>query len=526
MKTFRLPPSVLFWMAQAFLFFLLTTTFKYLHFEDLEFTGDNYQYLQLAKNLSEGNGYGTTVAGTFTPSNWFPPAYPAMLAFLKKIGIQDTGQLKWINLLLFFIGWCALTWRLHRLRAINFFVLVTSGVLLMANAPFIAWSNKVMSEMLFFMFTALAFAVWPLVEAKWHWKSKALPLTLLFIAGAYYTRGIGVALLAGMGLHLLVEKRWRTLAALVLGFGLLAAPWSLRNASHGLGGRYLSTMTVVNPWNDDLGKVDGTSGWITKLERNAYDTIFKGFTEVSAPGVPLPKDPTTTMWIWGVLFLALLGWGISRWKSMNWSVAGYLAASAVIFLLWHGGNGARYVYPLTPLLVLGFMTGAADLAQRVAARLQLNARWSPLLLLALLFWMRPPMEIAHQAQANHETPGQAAFIQHSDTLRMLAAETDVIVSRKPEITSYLCDRKSVRFPFTSDSLAMLDFFVKHDPKYIIIDANTGFPQAAKFLVPFLNRHKTNWAIVDEKKLGNTSGYLLVCRPGAFTELKAKWEQAK
>ena len=482
-------------------------SFSEVFFEALEFTGDNYVYLELAQNISDGKGYVTCEGETCEPSNWFPPAYSAFIAFMSAIGADSPAALKWLNLILLLGGWGLMGLALHR-KGLSHATFLVAGILLATNWALLGWANRVMSEMLFWSFSALAFIAFDRLRKHFRWKSLPFLVLILALAAAYLTRGVGIALLGGVVLGLALKRQWKLGALVILGFGLLIAPWSIRNSVHGLKGRYLKTIVTDNPWDADSGELTTTEAWLKKLKKNTYDTTVRGFIEVCAPGIPLPKEPSPRMWIFGSLFVLLCGWGMAQWKGLNWVVVGYVAASVAIFLLWHSGNGARYVWPLAPLLTLGLVTGVADLGRRVLSRIGASSAWVPFLLLGLLFWSKSSYDSAQTRQKTPFTVGQLQYLALSDTLNELAAPDDFVVLRKPEITRNLADVKCVRFPFTSDSLAMMEFLVKTNPRYILIDNGTGMSQSAKFLVPFLNRHRQLWSMEVTKSENNITSYLL------------------
>lgn len=78
--------------------------FSEVYFEPLEFTGDNYAYLELAKNLENGDGYVTCKGADCSPDNRFPPGYSVFIVLMNSLGIVSISALKWSNLMLLIAG--------------------------------------------------------------------------------------------------------------------------------------------------------------------------------------------------------------------------------------------------------------------------------------------------------------------------------------------------------------------------------------------------------------------------------------
>lgn len=405
-------------------------------------------------------------------------------------------------------------------------VLLVAGIMLATNWPLLGWANRIMSEMLFWALTATALFAYDFFRRHYRWKSKSFLILVVALAAAYYTRGVAIALVGGVLLSLFVKREWKAGFLLVLGFGLLIAPWSIRNAIHGLPGRYMHSVMVDNPWNLDSGNLTTSEAWVKKLKTNAYDTTIRGFVEVSLPGVPFPKESTMINWMIGSLFLLFCVWGISQWNGLNWAVGGYLGASVVIFLLWHSGNGARYVWPLAPVIMIAFISGVSDLGHRILSRVGASSQWVPFMLLVMLFWSKSSFDQVHKRQTAPLSVGQLQYISLSDTLNHMAEPNARVVVRKPEITRSIAPVHGIRYPYTSDSLALLEFLVDKDPAFILIDNGAGFSQTAKFLVPFLNAHKEIWTAVVTKSKDNNSSYLLRYHADKGEELLESWRTVK
>jgi hypothetical protein len=166
-----------------------------------------------------------------------------------------------------------------------------------------------------------------------------------------------------------------------------------------------------------------------------------------------------------------------------------------------------------------------DLGKRTLGRMGASYNWVPFLALAMMFWSKSGYDSAKARQATPLSPGQLDYLALSDTLNTLAQPADLAVVRKPEITRNLAHVRCITFPYTKDSLEMMQFFAKHKPQFILIDNDAGFTQSAKFLVPFLNAHRQLWSVLVQKQQGNSSSYLLKYNAEKGQALWESWQAA-
>ena len=491
----------------------------YMFMKDLNPNGDNYYYLHLMQNMWEGNGYGTSYGGEFKPSNWFPPGYPLILLAERWLLGYNLISFKWVNLL-FLLGTAWLVWGWLKDWLGERTLPLVIGVMLLLNAGLLHFGVQLMSEVPFMFFTVLAFRfIHKLQDVEPFWRSPYFYLALVSMALVFHIRGIGLALPAAFFVHQMLKKQWKLAVAMTLGFVLLAMPWSLRNQHHGLKGRYLETATTKNPWNPEEGSLETVEDWKEKLTKNAYDTMFRGSMEVTLPHL-YPTTQEKHIWILGAMMLSLILFGLYMLGPMGRFLIIFMAANGAIFLMWHGGNYSRYVWPLAPVLYLGLFTGILTLVRWGSERLNIQYVSSfAFILLGLLFWNRTRLDQYHVNSQNPLNEGFQQYIAFGDSVKGDRLKDPMVVCRKPMIFHEHSGARTSRFPFTTDSLAMLEYFVKTDPDYIIID-NMGYNSAAKFLVPVLNKNPDLFYVDSE---GKANSYLLRYRKEVGLAKLEQWK---
>lgn len=492
---------------------------KHMFMSDLNPNGDNYYYLHLMQNMWEGNGYGTSNSGVFKPTNWFPPGYPLILLVERWLLGDNIVSFKWVNLL-FYLGTVLLTWDWLKNWLDNRALPLVIALMILMNGGLWHFGVQLMSEIPFMFFGILALRSMHLLEERTEfWKSPHFYLALVSIGFAYHIRGIGVVLPAAIVLHQLLRKQWKLAGTILVAFMLMATPWMVRNSQHGLEGRYLETVTKKNAWNPEEGAVTTMDDWTKKLKKNTYDTLVRGALEVTIPHL-YPTEQERWVWVLGSIFLLLILFGLFVLGPTGRLLILFLAGNGAVFLMWHGGNLSRYVWPLTPILYLGLFNGVLFCVRWVSNRL--NVRYASsfaFILLALGFLTRPRLDQFHTVSQNPMNNGFKTYLGFADSVKFDNLKNPMIVCRKPLIFHKHSGARTSRFPYTTDSLKMLQYLVKTDPDYIVLD-NMGYNSSSKFLVPFLNKNKDIWYL--DTKDNEVNMYLLRYRKEAGESKLAEW----
>ncbi len=161
--------------------------------------------------------------------NWWPPGYPVFLGLLYEVFGPNHRVAAFVHVLLGTLV-CGLVYAIAR-RASGARIAFVAALLIALNPHYVFMTNLVASENLFAVWFALG--LW-LAMRPWKHKRQAV-WTGIVMALASLTRAVAVLLPA---LVLLWKRRmaemesraWRgDAAALLLAFGLVILPWSVRN---------------------------------------------------------------------------------------------------------------------------------------------------------------------------------------------------------------------------------------------------------------------------------------------------------
>ena len=200
--------------------------------EGLGLSDDSIGYISGARSMLAGHGYREAWLATAQPVTHFPPAFPAVLAFIGLFRLDPLRGARFLNAVLFGLSiflMGILGWRMTKSLPAG---LALAGLFLL-NDSLLRVHAVAMSEPLFIFLSLLAFWMFDLyMERDEHW------LWLLacgVLAGmAYLTRYAGLALVATFLVALAVLHRsWRSglrsVGIFLLGFLPWAAGWAIRN---------------------------------------------------------------------------------------------------------------------------------------------------------------------------------------------------------------------------------------------------------------------------------------------------------
>ena len=327
--------------------------------------GDNASYYMLGKALSNGEGFVNVSRITRTPNNHYPPGYPAILSVAMQIS-DDFVFLKVLNGL-FFLGSVLLLFYLIRKITGSSVLSFICGLAVLGNFHLQQYSSLLMSEVPFMFFTlGVLYLLTSLYEREGDMKDWRFWAALLMTIIAYYIRSLGLALVAGMIFYLAMDRKWKEAAATFVVFVAAAMPWFLRSQRLG-GGSYTRQLKMINPYRPELGTAD--TGDIVKrvfenLERYISVEIPYALFPVDIPDYSQPA--AAGGWVAGIIIIALTLFGVLMLPRMKWLLLGYLLATFGILMLWPDvWVGVRFMIPVIPLLIFGFLNGTWLLLERL-----------------------------------------------------------------------------------------------------------------------------------------------------------------
>lgn len=520
--------------------------------------GDNAEYYALAESLATGQGYRELYSVGRPEHNHFPPGYPLLMAAMMKLGIKEAAPLTLLNGLFLWGALLLLFLLFHRWSGSPELALAAACLCLL-NAHLLKYSTVMMSEVPYLFFLALALFAYCRLPGAGTARSRIAWMGLLVAAAVMllYIRTAAIAVVAAIGLHLLVRRRalW---AAIFLGVVALSQlPWRMRSISLG-GDPYLKQVLLVNPYRPELGGMHAWD-WLARLGGN-----IQRYTFHEVPGGMLPwtgrisgsLQPTAEEWMWPALLFPLMVFGLARMRKDRLLLALLLAASLSLLMCWPPvWSGVRFLLPLVPFLVFLACHGAYALAGLLAARARLPAwcAWAitaPVLLLcALHLWKHvllegPAMDRTHvrelagqrtvvldrerkvcfapcvlALEADRNNPYPAGYKEYFAVAARVGktlpgGDSTVVCCRKPALFHLFAHCLATSFPKTADPDSMVAFLRERRVTHVVVD-QLGYADVDRYLVPVIEHDPLKFPVLwkEQGHADSTSAtYLLGFRP--------------
>lgn len=472
----------------------------------LDLNGDNFNYLLLSKAIAEGKGYVSTLSGTEVPTNFYPPGYPTILAFFRLFLGENIIAFKIINgiflltaiLLLFAVGKSITTKK---------GVFFSISILLLLNYHIMRFSTMIMSEMTFILFYSLAiYSIYKLPVNNKFFKSPYFYLLITSISISFYTRTVGITIFGATLLHYLFLKQWKISGSIILSFILLYLPWQLRNASHGINSRYLGTVMTVNPWQPEKGNISTVSEFFEKMIANFNETVIKGFIDSLFPFLEINYNSETSalLLVSSLIILGIIFYGALKMGKLKYVFLFFILGNIGLFMLWHGGNGIRYVIPIIPIIFICFFNGLFEILNLILKneRVIVKSGYSILLLgfLSLSSFNNQAKINKQDYPANFQN-----YINIAKSVKLNTPQDVIICGRKPEILHYFSERPSFNYKYSSNTNEVIEDLENHNADYVILD-QLGYGSTPMYLVPAINANPSRFKSVIH--LENPDTYLL------------------
>jgi hypothetical protein len=440
--------------------------------------GDTAGYVTLAHSLLDRGTYQDLWQPGQPPHTKYPPVFPALLAAAIVLGARTWGALKVVPALFTTLSvLLAYLWTRER-RGAPFAAAV--AVLTAASSAVLWSSHWELSEPPFMALTFLS--LWAFDRAlpshgadvpdRPHDRTVAWLAVGTVAAGlAYFTRSAGLPLLAAAAIWLVLHKRWRTAAALVVGVGGLAVLWSMRG---GQGAQYVSEFWMIDPYQPDLGRV-GVGGLVLRVIDNAKLYVL-AYVPTGLTGLHGPVAAPI-----GLALFAFGGWG---WLRRAWPRPGvaelFVPMYLGLILLWPAvWSGDRFALPLLPPLLfyagealLHLVRNADVTVRRVVAGLAIALFAVP----SLSSWSSE-RRTAAGCKALVQTDGAFScwgtrtyeFVEAAVWGGSHLPDGSVVLTRKPRIWYVESGLPSETFPFTKDVARFLAFADSVGARYVVMD---------------------------------------------------------
>ncbi len=466
----------------------------------LDLNGDNANYIRLAQSMADGNGYSSPTVDGLKPASHFPPGYSTFLSFFMWMGIQNLVFFKALNGILLFVSLLLLFFIVQRSTQNKSLAFV--AVLIPVFSPQLQhFANMVMSEMLFLFFSVLciyALFQYARKEKPCFWTSPWFYVAFASAAFSYHVRTVGMATILALVVFFLFRKEWKQAVFSLLGVVLLVLPWVIRNSVYGIESRYFGTIMTVNPWRPESGTISTFGEFFQKLINNFDETVIKGFKEILFPFMNIDYGVVSGFLavVGGLLILAVVFYGAWNIKEVRWALIALLVGHIGLFMLWHGGNGSRYVVPVAPFIFICFYTGLYSIIRRFIIRKENKvAQYVPYVFLILVLPMLQPVKTQAMVSGQPYPSAYQNYFTMAKEMQKQLPEGKVCCCRKPELFSYYAPKLyATNYLYSSNARELIGDLINKKVDFVILD-QLGYSSTPLYLYPAIQQYPDLFPVI-------------------------------
>ncbi|TRX58379.1 glycosyltransferase family 39 protein [Fulvivirga sp. M361] len=483
------------WIYLTLICVVFTVVYYNTYDEKIAILGDNATYYILGKGLSEFKGFVNYASPTQTPHNHFPPGYPFLLSIVMLIVSDDMQVMKILNGLLT-LGIGLLSYFMIKRLTGKDILAAFIAVAIVMNANLLYYSSVMMSEVPFAFFTLLALSILTRMSLeKPFFRDPYFFIVVGLIVFSFYMRAFGVALLGGVVVYFLTRKKWWHSIAAVGGFILGVIPWQIRSYQMG-GSNQLNVMFRKNYYRPESGNIDAVDLW-ERIIINFQRIFSIELPEAIMPIINLSDETTNTVtkWLIGLIFLAIVIYGIKKMSSTGILVGGYLGFTILILFIWPDYfSSSRYLVPVIPILLISFYAGLYQLLNQLTKSYTKRVQFNPLFLLVFIFFFISPLKELSKASRQNYSPQWAEFFALAEWSKTNIAEGAVVCSRKPNLFYLFSKHPSCNYRYTEDPDDLLDGLNRHKVDYVVFD-QLGFSTTPRCLGKAINTYQDRFKVI-------------------------------
>lgn len=314
----------------------------------ITYRNDDALYLLLSRSLKHLQ-YLNTHLVEVTPHTQYPPGYPLLLALTSLVAGERLDVFLALGTLCSALGLAFLYSMVRRHTDAWFALAVLIPVAL--NDLLLRMAGSLLAEAVYMCLAMLA--LW-LIDREAE-RPKWLGWAIAVGVAASMMRSVGIALLAALVGHLLLSRRFRAAATVVVASAATTGVWFLYTVLvpvtvHLPGRSYVRAATNI--------EIEGES-LFTHVKLMAYRYRIRDLPEV----IPLPGVLPEGGYIWGTLLATLCAAGLflmwRRWRPSVLLVIAYMA----VLVVWPI-RSSRFLYGVVPFLILAAMVTIDALTRR------------------------------------------------------------------------------------------------------------------------------------------------------------------
>lgn len=461
--------------------------------------GDNATYLTLAKSLLQGSGYRDLFDPTAPAHTQYPPGFPLILMPGLIIFDNNFALIKFIIIGLSLGGFALFYLMLKRKEGNRDWLF---PLLILTVSPIILeYSHWILSEIPYLFFSLLAVYLFERFSVLKKNNIIFFILMAISVTFVYFIRTIGMSLVLACFVYLLYKKRWKELVILAVIVAIFIIPWQIRTSKvGGQAGGYLQPFFAKDPYDPELGNITLTEYFVRVIAN------FKLYTFYVIPQILFPViNGGTLLNILGFVSLVLFIIGfivvIKRKTFGLWGLY-FIFFIGITFSWPQVWSGDRFLIPIVPFLIYYFFIGLRNFAQWLRFKsLSLIAVFLMIILALSDSIKKIPNNLSNliaYLKGNKYAGYPLDWQRYFETLNWIKDNTEkdaIVVSRKPEFTYLLGQRKSFLYRYSSDPQKLINDFYEKKANYLLFDSFYWTGTTRKYIGPVLQRYPDKFELV-------------------------------
>jgi hypothetical protein len=519
-------------------------------------------YYILGTSLAEGRGYRLLNEPGDISVLQYPPLLPALVAVEQKVlGTSDPSVvgpwLRWTYCAIFFVYSLAI-YRLAR-SVLTPGYSFAAALICTLSCDALYLSDLLQAELPFAAVTVLfALSARSFSDGKEPESARRFALTALLATAAFLIRSAGVALMGAWVGEAVLRRQWKraalrcVVAAVpflgwqawvghVRGSAEYAAPtYAYQRASYQYYNiSYVENLLLVDSFKPELGRA---SNWkiVKRVVRNSLampvcvgeaTSLSKTFVGWSLHWLnfKLGRREANPIVPWKTASVVAFGFGAATLAGAlvlairrRWFVPLYICGTLLLICLtpWPK-QFQRYLFPLSPFLVLSFVTLMSSARERVAKRPRSPLRSVGIRAIPIVLAAIPVMETVSNGfviLTRHEpmAPGEpklfyiaSDWVHWAQAVKWVgehSAPADVVATSAPHQVYLQTGLKSVMPPMEHDSAEALRLLDSIPVRYLIVATFRFMDLDARYADPVVRQHPSAWKLVFTATDGETRVY--------------------
>lgn len=454
--------------------------------------GDSAQYIILAESIIKGLGFKAINLPSAPFFYHFPPLFPLILSFI----IYFFGRNFYLmHILISLFGFLGLFFFYLLFKKYIGKKSIFLTLLLATNLIFILYSSfYILSDIPYLFFSGFTLYFLFLYINKKDVISKEAIFFILGLILSYFTRYVALTLFFSslFALYFLDTsgRKWKKIIFVSLSFLIPFLIWQIIASffSPSAVSNYSKQFFLIDPYRPYLGT-------ITEHPQAIFTRFIKGVNYYysllpKAFGVVFIKRGTLWNELLSFIFLFLILSGI--WASIRtrqkYCFFYYFFIYLFLIILWPFKEGLRFLLPVLPFFYFYLFKGVEKIFQKRVIFLSFFFSLFFINLVAL----------SHISSFKKLPPSLKNFILIHQWIKKNLPDKGIIISRKPTVTYFFTQHKSIIYPFSSPE-EIWGKIKKEKVKYIIIDEFSY--QTYYYLLPFIYKYRKNLKLL--YRIGNT-----------------------